>query len=586
MTRGIATSSVLGRTLSLFALVLVAGVASAQPPVPTPVPPAAFLSLVERADALSDARDWAAAIPLWQQVISTNPTDGRYWSRLGGAYFNLREYRAALPPLERAVELGYGNPENTAYYIAGAYAQLGEKDRAFAWLERALAMRFLNLDLAMRDPNLAPLRSEPRFRQLFPFAVDVIGMSRAQGWRHDLDFLLWQIDRLGPAPYRLHPRSWFQQRFATLAASADRRSDPQMALELLRLMRELGDGHSGVMGAATPDWALSLPLQFQAFPEGIFITAADPAHRELLGAQLLAFGGRPTAEVMQWLEATVSRDNQSGFVRIQAANRLRYTALLQAGGMIPDRDGAELRVRGLDGTERIVRVAADMSQPDIWNQKPSPPGWQTLSQVLPAADPLYLRDPGRNYWFEHLPAQRAVYFAFNTVRDQGDEKLGAFARRMMAFVEEHRVERLVIDLRWNNGGNGNLLNEVLAALLSSMRINRPGHLVVLIGPRTFSAAQSAAALFDRFTAATFVGEPTGSSPNFVGEENPFTLPYSHLVVNVASLEHQSSTPQDRRTWIAPLLYLPVRFADYRAERDPALEAVLATPIPPENPTGN
>jgi hypothetical protein len=149
----------------------------------------------------------------------------------------------------------------------------------------------------------------------------------------------------------------------------------------------------------------------------------------------------------------------------------------------------------------------------------------------------------------------------------------------MRFVEDNRVERLVIDLRWNNGGNAQLLTPLIAELLRSERINRRGHLVVLIGPRTFSAAQSAAAMIERYTAAIFVGEPTGSSPNFVGEEDEFTLPYSRLVVNVSHLEHQNSVPQDRRSWIAPLIYAPLTFADYRAKRDPALDAVLALPIP-------
>jgi tetratricopeptide (TPR) repeat protein len=562
-------------TLALFALASYPAPALAQ----APFSPVAFLSLVERAEARSAARDWAAAAALWEEVVRINPTEGRFWSRLGNAQLGLRNYRAAIPALERATELGFGAPENNAYNLACAYARLGDKDRAFAWLERALAMRFLNLELAMTDDDLASLRADPRFQRLIPMAVDVSRMSRAQGWRHDLDVMLWQMDRLGAAPYRLRPRTWFQAQFAALAASTGRRTDLQLALDLARILRQLGDGHSGLNRGSTADWALSLPLQFQPFPEGVFITAADPAYRALIGAQVIGLGGRPVEDAVRLLDESVSRDNESGFPRLAAVSRLRYTALLNAGGILPERDGAILRVRGLDGVERSLRVAADTAQPDIWNQKPAPPGWVTLSQVLPGADPLYLRDPGRNYWFEHLPAQRTVYFSFNTVRDQGDETLAAFAGRLARFIEENRVDRLVIDMRWNNGGNAQLMTPLIAALLRSGRINRRGRLVVLIGPRTFSAAQSGAAMIERYTEAVFVGEPTGSSPNFVGEEDPFTLPYSRLVVNVSHLTHQNAIPQDRRTWIAPLIYAPVSFADYRAERDPALEAIFAIPIP-------
>ncbi|MEA3065844.1 MAG: hypothetical protein QOJ27_2296, partial [Sphingomonadales bacterium] len=130
-----------------------------------------------------------------------------------------------------------------------------------------------------------------------------------------------------------------------------------------------------------------------------------------------------------------------------------------------------------------------------------------------------------------------------------------------------------------NGGNTGLLTPLIGALLSSEKINRRGRLFALIGPRTLSAGQNAASLLERFTNVTFVGEPTGSSPNFIGEDDPFVLPYSKLRVNVSHLEWQSGFPQDRRTWIAPLLYVPATFADYRAKRDAALGAVLGLPIP-------
>jgi hypothetical protein len=41
----------------------------------------------------------------------------------------------------------------------------------------------------------------------------------------------------------------------------------------------------------------SLPLQFSSFEDGYFVTAADPAYASLVGAQVLAVGGHPIAEV-------------------------------------------------------------------------------------------------------------------------------------------------------------------------------------------------------------------------------------------------------------------------------------------------
>jgi hypothetical protein len=61
----------------------------------------------------------------------------------------------------------------------------------------------------------------------------------------------------------------------------------------------------------------------------------------------------------------------------------------------------------------------------------------------------------------------------------------------------------------------------------------------------------------------FVGEPSGTSPNFIGESIHLSLPY-----------WVRSWPMDYRPWISPQLYAPPTFAVYKENRDPAFEAVL------------
>ena len=52
------------------------------------------------------------------------------------------------------------------FYIAGVYAQLGDKDNAFLWLERAYENRDFFLTFVKVDPQMDPLRSDPRFKDL------------------------------------------------------------------------------------------------------------------------------------------------------------------------------------------------------------------------------------------------------------------------------------------------------------------------------------------------------------------------------------------------------------------------------------
>jgi hypothetical protein len=189
--------------------------------------------------------------------------------------------------------------------------------------------------------------------------------------------------------------------------------------------------------------------------------------------------------------------------------------------------------------------------------------------------PLHLRNRELPFWFEYLPADDLVYFQFNAVRDHPAETFAAFCDRLFGFIEDRNAGRLVIDMRWNGGGNTPLTQHLLHHLIASKRLSRRGALFVIIGRLTFSAAQNTVTAIERETSAIFVGEPTGSRPNFIGERIDFELPYSKVRANAADLFWQTSWPTDHRTWTAPDIYAPPTFEAYRRNQDPALDAILA-----------
>jgi hypothetical protein len=287
-----------------------------------------------------------------------------------------------------------------------------------------------------------------------------------------------------------------------------------------------------------------------------------------------AFDGRPAEEVLRTMEPSVSRDRGNPmFPRAILPFWIRRLTLLHAAGVTKSPDRVTLTVHDRSGATRDVTVATDAKEPNIWNNLPAPASWQTFAAML-EKPPLYVRHMDRAQWFEYLPEHKLLYFQFNRTFDGRDETLARFTKRLMKFIDDHEVTKLVIDMRWNNGGNTALVQPLLFGLIARSKVNQRGRLFAIIGRRTFSAAQNMATYLERYTEAIFVGEPTGSSPNFVGEERPITLPYSKVVANVSHLAWQISWPADRRMWLAPQIYIPPTFADFSAGRDPALDAIL------------
>jgi tetratricopeptide (TPR) repeat protein len=532
-----------------------------------------FVELLNQAETATAAKDWKTAALSWQQVVDANPVNARFWDQLAGAYYESKEYRKAIAAYEQAIKLGAGFPSNAAFNIACCYALLGEKEKALEWLQRAFDMGFRNLEHSQKDTDLVILHDDPRFKKIVGLE-DVSKMSRVEGWRYDLALLEREVSRKGYAYPVSRPvsKEQFKTAVKTLSDQVPSLTDAQMVVEIMKLMRKLGDGHTGLLAPPRqPEYALALPLQFYSFKEGLFIIAADPKLKDLLGAQVLKLGGHTIDKVMQSLDPIINRDNEIWPSQV-GPYHMRSLPLLSGLGLVADTKKVELSIRDAAGKDRSVTVETDSLHPSIWNDFPG--DWITYAQSLGTTLPLYLKNTKTNYWFEYLPDSKTVYFQYNRVRNDEQEPLARFAERLFAFVDEHEVEKLVIDMRWNNGGNTFLSQPLLHGLIASKKINQRGKLFVIIGRRTYSAAQNTATFFERHTRAIFVGEPTGSSPNFVGEETPFTLPYSKVLVNVSDLYWQSAWPMDYRTWIAPQIYIPPTFAAYRANRDPAMEAVV------------
>src|SRR5262249_19639871 len=132
-------------------------------------------------------KDFARAAAGYQKLAEANPEDGESWLRLARSRFALAEYRAAIAAYQRANALGFGFLQHNACNSARAYARLGEKEKALAWLETALKdHRFENRPSLGEDEAFRGLRADPRFRQLAGL-LPGRAFSRDEGWVYDLD---------------------------------------------------------------------------------------------------------------------------------------------------------------------------------------------------------------------------------------------------------------------------------------------------------------------------------------------------------------------------------------------------------------
>jgi hypothetical protein len=175
---------------------------------------------------------------------------------------------------------------------------------------------------------------------------------------------------------------------------------------------------------------------------------------------------------------------------------------------------------------------------------------------------------------EPVTEAEAVYFQYNQVQNMDGVTIDMFADSLVATLRRTGARNLIVDVRRNSGGNG-FLNRPLVNALVHFETDAPDHRIYgIAGRNTFSAAQNFINVVEGMTDAIFVGEPTGSRPNMIGESTTVILPYSGLRTSISSRLFQDSHAHDDRVWIPPDVPVTMTSTDYFENRDPVLDAVF------------
>ena len=406
-------------------------------------------------------------------------------------------------------------------------------------------------------------------------AGGAVSQTEAEKWREDLRHMAREMEARHKNLFHTTTREQFEGAVRRLNERIPALARHQIIVELARIAASVGDGHTNVAPTRDPKIGFrTLPFKLYLFEDGLFVRAAERGHADLLGARVLKIGDLAVEEAFARAREIVGRDNEMG-VKFFAPLLLAMPEVLHALGLSDGPDAARFTFEKA-GRQQTLTLRpsgpADLLPPDTdlsWLPKE---GWVDMRDGAKAV--LWLKEPKNKFWFEQLPNSKVVYAQLNEVNNKPDESLADFSKRLLAFVEANEVEKLVLDLRLNRGGNGGLLRPLVLGLIKS-KVNQRGRLFVLMGRSTWSAAQFLLNRLEIYTDVLFVGEPSGSKGNHYGDSRRITLPNSQLTVRVSVYYWQEWEPWDARPWTAPHVTAELSSEDYRAGNDPVLQAVLA-----------
>jgi hypothetical protein len=376
--------------------------------------------------------------------------------------------------------------------------------------------------------------------------------------------------------------------FAKLKAGASNMSLAAFHLAVARIAALSHNGHT-MMPAGL--WMFSfdrIPLRFHVFADGMYVVHAPEAMRDLVGARVVSIDGHGADELRaafgQYFGAREGkRDEWVGFF-------IESPELLHEAGLAKARDRLDVALELANGSKvtRTVPGALDAPNEELFNffDVARPVAYAAENTGSPGAVPFYLQGERRNFAVTALPDLDAVYVQIRVNKDFYEQKIDPFLDEARKLLKKIKPKNAVVDLRLDGGGDLNTTRDFLQALPSM--VAKDGKIFVLTSGRTFSAGIASAGYLKQAAPerVTIVGEPIGDFLEFWAEGDLMLLEKSRAAVLFATERHNYVTGCQeadchgsikrhpiRVKSLEPDIAAPLTYADYRAGRDVALEAV-------------
>lgn len=391
--------------------------------------------------------------------------------------------------------------------------------------------------------------------------------ERITGWQSDIDTLLTLMKTQHIVYKSKKLPAGLIKSAETLKKNIDKYSDERMFMELQQLAWYMQDGHSYILPFSPKFSAYYLPVQFYIFSDGVFVIDADDANKELIGKKVLTINTVPIKKLLADMNGYIHQDNKYT-VKWFAPTYLRFRSIYERYGLKPG--AANVSIKYETDSKKAADKAITFIPAHNFHGIPKlfPSKISTSNPV-----PLYLQQVDNFFWYKEMPEHHCLYIQFNQVVHKKNESLFRFGDRIDSVLKSVKPNLLIVDVRHNNGGSLEYLSNLVKAITNFEKTYPGAKIVVISGRNTFSAAQIFITTLNKDTKAIFAGEPSASSPNFVGEGNYITLPWSGAMGSISNIYHEI-IPGDKRKWIEPEIKVELSSEKYFTNEDPVLAEIF------------
>ncbi len=401
----------------------------------------------------------------------------------------------------------------------------------------------------------------------------VVTKLTAADWQADLRFLQQTVHKEYTFLFKKVTAQAFDTEVEKLYKGLPAMKDHERMAGLARIVSLFKYGHTSIGWRESPVQYHIAPVNFYWFSDGLFAEGADIKYAAIVGAKLVKVEGVPVKQVLDAVKLLVPVENEEYF-KAYGLDFITMPEALHAQGITKELKTTVTYTFEKDGKlfDQTMTALKSFHLPRNYGFVTTGPDWISIRDQQQT--PNYLKNLEKNYYYEYLPASKTVYVRQSQVIDDPKESIASFYKKVFEFIDKNEVDKLVLDVRLNGGGNNYKNKPVITGIIESRKINKPGKLFVIIGRRTFSACQNLVNELTNYTNALFVGEPTAENINFYGDNRRVELPKTGIPVFLSFAWWQDKPQWENADWLAPQLAVDMSIDEYRTNKDPMLETCL------------
>ncbi|MFO7670341.1 MAG: hypothetical protein R6W31_11835 [Bacteroidales bacterium] len=387
-------------------------------------------------------------------------------------------------------------------------------------------------------------------------------------WKEEIEGLKRELTARHPDLFFYADSASFYKGLKGVTERAPGKNVLEVAVMLQQVVAKLGDANTQVNYNYLIDNNLILPFQCYWFQEGLYVSGYLKDYEKMEGKLIVSINNYPVRQVIDSLATLISGANPS-LVRYAVPRMIIWVQLLEYFGFaeLPE---VEITLEDPSGnhTREIIRLPSPESAHITVGPDPLPLGWQDRN--------AFFRD-------HYFPDDNLYYIQYNKCWSREAEvdfgsgasalfmpSFKEFEKKVLKTIRKQEIEKMVIDLRFNSGGNA-LQGTNFVGKLQKSGIGDRSEIYLMVGRKTFSSAIINAVDVIRAFAPVVVGEDTGGKPNHFGEIKRFVLTTSNLVVT-HSTKYFTLMEDDPQT-IAPDLQISQTFEGFMKGTDEAMEVI-------------